>query len=468
MATENNDANFDLVVIGSGPAGQKAAICGAKARQKVLIVEAEGRVGGACVHRGTIPSKTLRETAVAFGAFQRRTGGVMEVAFPQDMQVASLMTRLSEVVLAHEGYMAEQLRRNGVAHWHGRAGFISANEVEVRGIDGKVRRAAARFVVVAVGSKPRSPEDINVDHENILDSDSILSMTYLPQSLTVLGAGVIASEYASIFAALGVKVTMIDGGKRPVGFMDSELTDRFLHAFGKVGGRFIGEQKPRSCVFDGVNQVVTTLTSGEVVTSEKVLFALGRVACLDGLNIGAAGLTATGRGILAVNENYQTAVPNIYAVGDVIGPPSLASSSMDQGRRAVSHALGLNLTTPPSMIPLGVYSIPEMSSVGLSEAEAQKQLGGAMVGRARFDEVARGQIAGIEDGVLKLVADPAGRKLLGIQIVGEGACELVATGQMALLAGLDVDVFVDNIFNFPTLAEAYRVAAMDIVMRRPV
>ena len=217
----------------------------------------------------------------------------------------------------------------------------------MRGIDGKVRSATARFVVVAVGSKPRSPADITVDHENILGSDSILSMTYLPQTLTVLGAGVIASEYASIFAALGVKVTMLDGGKHPVGFMDSELSDRFLHAFRKVGGRFIGEQKPRSCVFDGVNQVVTTLTSGEVVTSEKVLFALGRVACLDGLNIGAAGLTATARGILAVNENCQTAVPNIYAVGDAIGPPSLASSSLDQGRSAVSHALGLNLTTPP-------------------------------------------------------------------------------------------------------------------------
>jgi len=179
------------------------------------------------------------------------------------------MTRLSDVVLAHESYLAEHLRRNGVAHCHGRAGFISANEVEVRGIDGKVRSATARFVVVAVGSKPRSPADITVDHENIPGSDSILSMTYLPQTLTVLGAGVIASEYASIFAALGVKVTMLDGGKHPVGFMDSELSDRFLHAFRKVGGRFIDEQKPRSCVFDGVNQVVTTLTSGEVVRAKK-------------------------------------------------------------------------------------------------------------------------------------------------------------------------------------------------------
>ncbi len=209
-----------------------------------------------------------------------------------------------------------------------------------------------------------------------------------------------------------------------------------------------------------------TLTSGEVLQSEKVLFALGRVANLDGLNLAATGLSPTGRGIISVDENCRTLVDHIYAVGDVIGPPSLASSSMDQGRRAVSHALKLELTTPSSMIPLGVYAIPEMSSVGLSEEQAKERFGKVRVGRARFDEVARGQIAGIEDGLLKLVADPAGKKLLGVQVVGEGACELVAMGQMALLAGLDVDVFVDNIFNFPTLAEAYRVAALDIVMRR--
>ena len=458
---------FDLVVIGSGPAGQKAAIQGAKAGAAVLIIECEPQVGGACVHKGTVPSKALRETALSLSSFQRRSGSVFEVTMRDDLQVSSLMLRLDAVISGHERYISDQLRRNGVHIWRGKARFAEPLVVEVGAIGGTRREAHAKNVIIATGSVPRTPSGIPIDHEHVLDSDSILSMRYLPASLTVLGAGVIASEYASIFAALGVKVVMIDQGARPLGFFDPELTSRFVRYLESCNGRFQGDSRVVRVAWDGLSEVATELATGETVRAEKLLCALGRVANLEGLNIEAAGLTKTDRGLIAVDAHCQTAVPHVYAVGDVIGPPSLASTSMEQGRRAARHALGLALPTAPEMIPLGIYTIPEMASVGLSEKEALAAHGSALVGRARFEELARGQIAAIEDGFLKLVADAAGRRVLGVQIVGEGATELVHVGQMALAAGLDVDTFVDNIFNFPTLAEAYRVAALDVVRQRP-
>jgi NAD(P) transhydrogenase len=458
---------FDVVVIGSGPAGQKAAIQAAKAGRKVLIIEEEADVGGACVHRGTIPSKTLRETAALLGSFRDRTAHVFSVTLRDDLTLASLMARKDEVIRAHQLYLGDQLARNGVERWHGRASFVSPHEIRVRPVRGEARSARGEIIVVATGSHPRVPTDVPIDHEHILDSDSILSMTYLPASLAVLGGGVIASEYASIFASLGVKVTMIDAGKRPVAFLDPELTSRFLSSFAARGGRFIAEQRASHVEWDGVSEVVTTLQSGETVRTEKLLFALGRVANFDGLCLEAAGLRPNARGVLAVDEHCRTEVCHIYAAGDVIGPPSLASSSMEQGRRAMCHALDLPQGQPPETIPLAVYTIPEMSSVGWSEAEAVTRTGGAIVGRVRFDEVARGQIAAIKDGLLKLVADAAGERILGVQIVGEGAAELVHLGQMALLSRAKIDVFIDNIYNFPTMAEAYRIAALDILRQRP-
>jgi NAD(P) transhydrogenase len=460
-------SRYDLIVIGSGPAGQKAAVQAAKAGASVLVVEREPQVGGACVHHGTVPSKALRETALSLSSFQRRSGSVFEVTVRDDLQVSSLMLRLDAVITAHERYISDQLRRNGIEVWRGKARFVEPLAVEVRDVGGTSRRADAKNVVIAVGSVPRTPPGIPIDHEHVLDSDSILSMRYLPASLAVLGAGVIASEYASIFAALGVKVVVIDQGARPLGFFDPELTSRFVHYLESCGGRFIGETRVTSVEWDGLTDVVTELASGEMICTEKLLCALGRVANLDGLDIEAAGLTKTARGLIEVDAHCQTKVPHLYAVGDVIGPPSLASTSMEQGRRAARHALGLPTPAAAEVIPLGIYTIPEMASVGLSEKEAREAEGGALVGRARFEELARGQIAAIEDGFLKLVADATGRRVLGVQIVGEGATELVHVGQMALCGGLEVDSFVDNIFNFPTLAEAYRVAALDIVRQRP-
>jgi NAD(P) transhydrogenase len=461
---------FDVVVIGSGPAGQKAAVQAAKAGQRVCIVERERGVGGACVHQGTIPSKTLRETAVHLAGFRLRADRHVDLEIPADLQLASLMDRMEQVVAAHVRYMDAQLQRNGIEHVHGRARFASDRELVVETVYGQQRRLGARFFVIATGSRPRTPREIPVDHEHVFDSDSILSMAYLPKSLTVLGGGVIASEYATIFAALGVHVTMIDKAPRPLAFMDSELLDAFVEAFEiNPGCVYVGNAKVAKVEWDGVGTVVTTLDNGWQTRSEKLFCALGRVANIDGLCIEAAGLATNERGHIPVDRDCRTAVPHIFAAGDVIGPPALAATAMEQGRRAMRVALGQPVGKGADLIPTGIYTIPELAAVGLSEAEAQQRPGGCLVGRARFAELARGQIAGSVEGLLKLVVDRESLQVLGCQILGEGATELIHLAQMAAMHGTSADEFVEKIFNFPTLAEAYRVAALDIQAkhRRP-
>jgi len=456
------EQRFDMIVIGSGPAGQKAAVQAAKAKRSVVVIEEGAAVGGACVHRGTIPSKTLRETAVALGLLRRRSAGVLDVQPAADLKLASLMTRLEQVVHAHQGFIADQLERNGVVHWHGRARFVTPHVVEVRSPDGTVRRANAEFVVIATGSKPRNPAGVPIDHDNIVDSDSILSLSYLPRSLAVIGSGVIATEYACIFAALGVSVTMIDKSPRPLAFLDEELTNEVSRAFERQGGTYLGNRSAKQIVWDGL-EVHTTLDDSRVVRTEKLLYCLGRESNVQGLALENAGLGPTTRGLIAVDAFCRTIVPHIYAVGDVIGPPSLAATAMEQGRRAACHALGITLPPSANLVPAGVYAIPELAMVGLTEAQARERHGGAVVGRAHFKELARGQISGIEEGL----CDAEGKRVLGVHVVGEGATELVHVGQVAIISGWDADAFVENIFNFPTLAEAYRVAALDVCKQRP-
>jgi NAD(P) transhydrogenase len=465
MSEAPSEQGFDVVVIGSGPAGQKAAVQAAKAKASVVVIEEGAAVGGACVHRGTIPSKTLRETAVALGLLRRRSAGVLDVQPPEHLKLASLMTRLDQVVHAHQGFIADQLERNGVVHWHGRARFVSPHVVEVRSPDGTIRRANAKFVIIATGSKPRNPAGVPIDHDNVLDSDSILALSHLPRSLAVIGSGVIATEYACIFAALGVAVTMIDKSPRPLAFLDEELTNEVSRAFERQGGTYLGNRSAKQIVWDGL-EVHTTLDNSHVVRTEKLLYCLGREANVHGLALENAGLGPTTRGLISVDAHCRTIVPHIYAVGDVIGPPSLAATAMEQGRRAACHALGITLPASSEMVPAGVYAIPELAMVGLTEAQARERHGGAVVGRAHFKELARGQISGIEDGLLKLVCDAEGKKVLGVHVVGEGATELVHVGQVAIISGWDADAFVENVFNFPTLAEAYRVAALDVCKQR--
>jgi NAD(P) transhydrogenase len=301
----------------------------------------------------------------------------------------------------------------------------------------------------------------------VLDSDSILSLAYLPRSLLVLGGGVIASEYAATFAALGCKVTQADQQERPLTFLDPELTKYYLDELKRNGGEYIPRAEAISTRWDGVSQVRVEFKDGRVILADKVLVGLGRLANVDGLILGAAGIALTNRGHVQVDEHLQTTAKGVYAAGDVIGPPALASVSMEQGRRAACHALGLAVPSDPvSRLPSGVYTIPEIATVGLDEDGARREVGGAIVGRARFEEIARGQINGSQRGILKLIADPSGRRVVGVQIAGDGATELVHIGQLGLAADLDVDAYTDNVFNFPTMAEAYRIAAFDIVKQR--
>ena len=455
-------ATFDIVIIGAGPAGQKAAIQGAKAGKRVALIERERGIGGSCVYRGTIPSKTLRESALHLDRL-RRASAAFEFSLKPDAEISTLLSRLEEVVHTHDTYMSKQLRRNGISLFHGRARFLDDRTVEMQAVDGARQQFTADYFVIATGSRPRNPPEIPVDHENILDSDSLLSMLYLPRSLAIIGGGVIGCEYASIFALLGVNVTLIDRAKAPLQFMDQELVAQFIASFEQHGGHYLGQQTIQSVQWDGAAHAVTLLGDGQIIKSEKLLVALGRQANIEDLNLSAAGLDVNAKGSLSVNQFCQTAVPHIYAVGDMVGAPALASKAMEQGRGAVRHALNLPLGDAASTIPIGVYTIPEMASIGLDEKMASERFRNPLVGRAKFEEVARAQISGAGHGLLKLIADPNGERLLGVQIVGDSATELIHLGQMALQQGALVESFIDNVFNFPTYAEAYRVAALDIL-----
>lgn len=462
-----DDPTHDLIVIGAGPAGQKAAIQGAKSGLRVVVVERERQIGGACVYRGTIPSKTLREAALALSQLRVRAPLVARQASMEDVTVPTLLNRLEAVYEAHGRFLSDQLERNRVQVQRGRARFVGPGRVDVGTLSGGTIELRAPHVIIATGSRPRTPPEVPIDHEHVLDSDSLLSIAYLPASLVVLGAGVIASEYASVFQQLGVEVTIVDRGPRPVSFMDPELSDGFVAAFEAAGGRYLSHQHIESIEFDGVATVHTRLRSGEVIESEKVVCALGRVANVERLGLETLGITLTRRGHIPVDEHYRTTAPGTYAVGDVIGFPALASTSMEQGRRAALHALGHAAPTDFNVVPIGIYTIPEMSSVGLSEAQARADGRPIRVGRAGYEEVSRAHIQGDTHGLLKLIADAETDVLLGVHIIGAGAAELVHLGQVALMAGWCLDQLIETTFNFPTLAECYRVAAFD-GLNRPI
>jgi len=449
----------DVAIVGSGPGGHSAAIEAARAGAHTILIERDSRVGGECVHRGTIPSKTLHERAQAL----LRTGGVKP---GERVPIDFLMRRKDEVVARNEELVASQVAAAGAEVVFGHARFLSSSELEVRSPGKPTLRLTAKNIVLATGSRPRKPGDLPIDHEHVLDSDSVLSMTWLPESIAVFGGGVIASEFASIFAALGSRVSWIDRSPRPLGFLDEEIVDTFLTNFRAMGGIWCGGRQVREVRWDGVSRVITQLDDDTRIETEQALVALGRVANVERLDLAAAGLATNARGHLEVDKFLCTKVPGVYAVGDVIGPPALAASSMDQGRRAIRHMLGLGTHSGVDATPSGIYALPEMACVGIDEATARKTLGGAVVGVANFSDLARGRINGVRDGKLKLVADARGERLLGAQIVGEGATELIHVAQMAMIGNLNVDTFVDHVFNFPTFAEAYRLAALEILAVR--
>jgi NAD(P) transhydrogenase len=461
-----SQSKFDVIVIGSGPAGQKSAVQAAKVGKKVAIIERDKVIGGACVHRGTIPSKTLRENALRVKNM-RQNAELIDFELGEDTEMATLVHRLEDVLSAHDSYMRQQIDRNNIERIHGRASFIDKQSLSVKQVNGQTRTLVADKIIIATGSFPRNPDNIPIDHEYIFDSDSILSMLYLPASLTVLGGGVIASEYASIFQALGVKVTMIDKYPSPLGFLDGDVVEIFVEAFRNMGGTWLGNQQVEKVYWDGSSHVVTECADGTVIKSQRLLCAAGRIANVADLQLENAGLSLNNRGVIEVDEHLRSSVDTIYAAGDVIGPPSLASASMEQGRRAAANALDMPTGSMSQLIPAGIYSIPELSTVGMTEAQAKEHYGDILVGQAKFSEVARGQISGNTEGMLKIIAAPDGKKILGVMIVGENATEVIHIGQMAMLCEADVDIFVESTFNFPTLAEAYRIAALAILAKRP-
>ena len=459
------NADFDLVCLGSGPAGQKAAIQAAKAGFRACIIEREPQVGGSCLLSGTIPSKALREQALRYRRMQGSATS-LAVELRGDAPLSALLQGVDVVIAAQDKYLLAQLKRNDVELIRGKGTFLDAQRIEVQHLDGTRRIVHAARVVLATGSRPRHVPAIEVDHEHIVDSDSILSLPYIPRSMLVLGSGVIACEYASIFAALGCTVTMLDKAAEPLGFLDPALRSGFLAGFRAMGGEYCGGSEVSGARFDGFSQVEVQLRGGATLTSDIVFAAFGRVANIDGIGLERLGVTVASRGTVQVNERFETNIPGILAAGDAIGPPALACAAADQGRRAALVALGLPPPAITSLVPSGVYTIPEIACVGLSQSEAAAKKIDLVVGRADFSEVARAHIAGEPTGFLTLLCERGSAKVLGVQVLGEGATELVHLGQAAIATGATADFFIEQIFNFPTMTEAYRIAAFDILKQR--
>jgi NAD(P) transhydrogenase len=457
--------DFDLICLGSGPAGQKAAIQAAKAGFRSCIIEREPQVGGSCLLSGTIPSKALREQALRYRRMQGSATS-LAVELRGDAPLSALLHGVDAVIAAQDKYLLAQLQRNGVELIRGKGAFLDAHRIEVLRLDGSRRVLQSPRVLLATGSRPRHVPAIEVDHEHIVDSDSILSLPYIPRSLLVLGSGVIACEYASIFAALGCTVTMLDKAAEPLGFLDPELRCGFLAAFRAMGGEYCGASEVEGARFDGFSQVEVHLRGGATLTSDIVFAAFGRVANLEGIGLDRLGVAVSSRGTLQVDERFETNIAGIFAAGDAIGPPALACAAADQGRRAALAALGLPPPALTSLVPTGVYTIPEIACVGLSQSEAVAKKIDFIVGRADFSEVARAHIAGEPTGFLSLLCERGSARVLGVQVLGEGATELVHLGQAAIATGATADFFIEQIFNFPTMTEAYRIAAFDILKQR--
>jgi NAD(P) transhydrogenase len=453
--------SFDFIVIGSGPSGRRAAIQAAKIGKRVLVIEKGRRVGGVSVHTGTIPSKTLRETVLNLTGWRERGFYGRAYRVKKDISVKDLMARL-HMTLDHEVDVLEhQFARNTVTQVCGSAMFVDSHRVSVTNDLGEVRLFEADKFLIAVGTRPHRPKDVPFDGHRVLDSDEIIELERLPRSLTVIGAGVIGVEYATIFSALDVQVTLVEARSTFLDFIDHELIEDFLHQLRDRGMSFrFGSKVDRVEIQN--DYTLTYLESGRRVRSEMLLYAAGREGVTDKLNLDACGLSYDERGRVKVDgKNFQTSVPHIYAAGDVVGFPSLASTSMEQGRIAACHAFGIPLPPAPEFFPYGIYAVPEMSTIGMTEEQVRAKNIPYECGTARFRETSRGHIMGLHAGMMKMIFALETRRLLGVHIVGEGATELIHIGQAVLNLHGTLDYFIENTFNYPTLAEAYKIAALD-------
>ncbi|MEX3099283.1 MULTISPECIES: Si-specific NAD(P)(+) transhydrogenase [unclassified Streptomyces] len=456
--------DFDMLVLGSGPGGQKAAIAAAKLGRRVGVVDRGDMVGGVSLHTGTIPSKTLREAVLYLTGLTQRDLYGQSYRLKENITVADLTARTQHVVNREIEVIRSQLARNQVPLFAGTGRFLDPHTVALREVTGHERVLTAEHVVIATGTRPARPPSVEFDGRTILDSDNVLTIERVPRSMVIVGAGVIGMEYASMFAALGSKVTVVERRPAMLDMCDMEIVEALKYHLRDLAVTFrFGETV--AAVEQHQHSALTVLESGKKIPADAVMYSAGRQGLTDELALENAGLTADARGRIAVDEHYRTEVPHIYAVGDVIGYPALAATAMEQGRAAAYHAFGEPVGRMDALQPIGIYTIPEISFVGRTEDQLTEERVPFEVGVARYRELARGQIIGDAHGMLKLLVSPLDRRLLGVHCFGSGATELIHIGQSVMGCGGTVDYLVDAVFNYPTLAESYKVAALDATNR---
>lgn len=452
--------SFDMIVIGSGPAGQRAAIQGAKFGKSVAVVERRECVGGACINTGTIPSKTLREAVMHLSGYAYQGVYGVNYRVKDKITMADLAFRVQHVIKTEIDVTVSQLTRNGVAMLTGSAKFIDPHTIRIESLTGAVDYQA-ETIVIATGTKPAASPKVPYNNRNIINSDQILQMPEIPKTMIVVGGGVIGVEYTCMFATLGVRVTLIEKRPRLLEFADSEMVEALCYHLRDRRVTLRLNEEVESVEETPDNGVVANLKSKKKVGGEALLYAVGRQGNVDELNLAAAGLEADSRGRIEVDAEYRTKQPHIFAVGDVIGFPSLGSVSMEQGRIAAANAFGMPIHSDPAHYPYGIYTIPEISFIGKTEEQLTEAGVPYEVGIAYFREIARGQIRGDTTGRLKLIFRPDSKEILGVHVIGEGASELLHIGQAVFALKGTVEYFVDTVFNYPTLAECYKTAAFN-------
>ncbi len=452
--------NYDIIIIGSGPAGQRAAIQAAKSGKRVVVVEQREIVGGACINTGTIPSKTMREAVMHFSGFQFQGIYGINYHVKENITMADLGFRVNQVIKTEADVTQAQLARNGIEVLNARASLVDATHVRTVNSRGQADLEAP-IIIIATGTKPAASEKVPLNGRTIVNSDQILQLPEIPRTLIVVGGGVIGVEYACMFAILGVRVILVEKRPRLLEFADAEIIEALSYHLRDHRVTMRLNEEVASVEEQPDGSVVANLQSNKRITGDALLYAVGRQGNVDDLNLPAAGLEADDRGRIHVDSEYHTKVPNIYAVGDVIGFPSLASVSMEQGRIAAANACGIKIHSNPAAYPYGIYTIPEISFIGKTEEQLTEEDVPYEVGVAYYRETARGQIRGDTTGRLKIIFHRETREILGVHIIGEGASELVHIGQAVLVLKGTVDYFVDNVFNYPTLAEGYKQAAFN-------
>lgn len=452
--------DVDIAIIGSGPSGQKAAVQAAKLGKKIVVIERDIEPGGACLYTGTIPSKTFREAVVDLTRFYERHFEGKEFIRPE-VTIDELNARLLQVILEERNILVRQFKRNGIPFIQGAARFENPHTLILVDLDFKLKyQVKAEKFIIATGSNPRNPKDVPFDDEVILDSTTLLQIGKIPKTLLVLGGGIIGSEYASFFAALGTEVTVIDKKEHMLPMLDNEIGVHLQTALTDIGLKFLGQKEPVE-IKRVDDHAVVTFKDGTILEAETLLYALGRTANVELLHLENVGITTDVKGYIPVNALFQTVVPHIYAVGDVIGGPCLASTSMEQGRLASRHACGVETHHFPNFYPIGIYTIPEISSCGYTEEELKNLGFNYEVGRAYYYEIARSHIVGSNVGLFKILFHAETLEILGVHIIGRSASEVIHIGQMAINFHAHLDFFIDQIFNYPTYAEGYRIAALN-------